>query len=525
MENLLNKVSEAGLDPSAQSGENAIIFWNHVRKHIASTPIEKANCYIISSDYRQLMHQPQLSIDELHYALNLLSLPDDAETILLVKVKLSERLIESGQFQAALQEFVDISNISVSHGYIDSYAHSLLGMGDLCRSYGDYKRALKFYQLFEAIDHAVSSRSLRLTFKLAFLDCFLQLGRLNAAENLQQECEDLAILVSNKRLSGLVSVYFARLSRTRNKPLEALKALAKLHQSHGTIDAFLACQIRMELCLCLMAIDKSELAYSLLSTGKKRLLSINSPSVKHQYYQAFSDVCTSLRRYEEALNHQKKSFQLETDLLRSIPIMELGSSELRRLSRFELQLKLILSEIENKELKETTEQHKNKVEKLTQDVHTDPMTHLFNRRWMDIKLKDLLLHQTPFTLLVIDIDHFKSINDELGHLIGDQAIVTVAEQLTTYFKFRGASCVRFGGEEFLVLLEKNTPIQANMHAERLRENIELFPWQTILGERGLTVSIGLTDHRDNENTQRTFYRADKALYRAKANGRNQVCSE
>ncbi len=52
-----------------------------------------------------------------------------------------------------------------------------------------------------------------------------------------------------------------------------------------------------------------------------------------------------------------------------------------------------------------------------------------------------------------------------------------------------------------------------------------FPWQDVLGERGLTVSIGITLHREGENTQRTFYRADKALYRAKANGRNQVCVE
>ncbi|CAH1541410.1 hypothetical protein THOG05_380004 [Vibrio rotiferianus] len=59
----------------------------------------------------------------------------------------------------------------------------------------------------------------------------------------------------------------------------------------------------------------------------------------------------------------------------------------------------------------------------------------------------------------------------------------------------------------------------------LGERIYQFGWHDILGERGLTVSIGITLHREGENTQRTFYRADKALYRAKANGRNQVCTE
>ncbi|MCC4821293.1 GGDEF domain-containing protein, partial [Vibrio lentus] len=110
----------------------------------------------------------------------------------------------------------------------------------------------------------------------------------------------------------------------------------------------------------------------------------------------------------------KKGYRIETDLMKQIPISELGASQLRRLSRFELQLKLILSEQENRELKETTEQHKNTVAQLQQDVFTDPLTGLHNRRWLDVKLKDLLLHEAPFALMVVDIDHFKSINDELS---------------------------------------------------------------------------------------------------------------
>ncbi len=162
---------------------------------------------------------------------------------------------------------------------------------------------------------------------------------------------------------------------------------------------------------------------------------------------------------------------------------------------------------------------------LQQDVFTDPLTLLRNRRWMEVKLKDLLLHETPFSLLVIDIDHFKSINDELSHLVGDKAIIRVSKQLAKHFHFNDASCVRFGGEEFLVILENTDEQQAKTYAEQYRQRIFQFNWKEVLGERGLTVSIGVTKHRDGENTQRTFYRADKALYRAKANGRNQVCVE
>jgi len=110
-------------------------------------------------------------------------------------------------------------------------------------------------------------------------------------------------------------------------------------------------------------------------------------------------------------------------------------------------------------------------------------------------------------------------------LVGDSAIVSVSSELARYFCFRYASCVRVGGEEFLVIIEHATLDQANGHAEMFRERINQVDWEVILGERRLTVSIGVTLHRDGENTQRTFYRADKALYRAKANGRNQVCTE
>lgn len=71
-----------------------------------------------------------------------------------------------------------------------------------------------------------------------------------------------------------------------------------------------------------------------------------------------SQVCASQGLFKEALNYEKKAFRVESDLVKHIPISELGPAQLRRLSRFELQLKLILSEIENKELKETTKQHK-----------------------------------------------------------------------------------------------------------------------------------------------------------------------
>ncbi|MBW3695442.1 GGDEF domain-containing protein [Vibrio sp. T187] len=526
MEALLNKITDAGLDPSSVSGEEAIIFWNHIRQHISTTPKERAHCYIISAEYRAELKQNQVSLDELRLALDLLTLPEDVEDILTVRCSLSERLVEVGDYTAALNEFVTSSTIAVEHGYIDEYVLAVLGMGNLCDAYGDHNRALRYYQKIDSIDHAISSRSLRLRYKLHTAASLIHLNRIAAAGDLLRECEELSILVSDKLLTAQILLYQAKLLRAQKEYHEALLCLAKVQYSAGSLQAsWLSTMIRLELAHCLNIVGKQQIASMILSSTHKRIKLYSSPVLAKRFYDSLSTVCTGQGRFKEALSYEKKGYRIETDLMKQIPISELGASQLRRLSRFELQLKLILSEQENKELKETTEQHKNTVAQLQQDVFTDPLTSLHNRRWLDVKLKDLLLHETPFALMVVDIDHFKSINDELSHLVGDKAIVSVSHELASYFKFRGASCVRFGGEEFLVILENSDLPKAELHAENYRERIFQYGWREILGERGLTVSIGITLHREGENTQRTFYRADKALYRAKANGRNQVCTE
>ncbi|GLO62833.1 GGDEF domain-containing protein [Vibrio sp. MACH09] len=526
MDKLLSKVSDAGLDPSSVSGEEAIIFWDHILQHIATSQREKAYCYLISAEYRSQLNQNSQSIDELKKALDLLILPDNVEEIITIRSSLSARLVESGLYTEALQEFVDLSSLAVEYSLIDEYAQAVLGMGSLCDAYGDHAKALRYYQKIDGIDHALTSRSLRLNYKLNMVACLISLNRVNAARELLAECEELSILVSDKILAGQIVLYQAQLERREKNYHQALVTLTKTHYLVNRHHAYwLANMLRLEQARNLTEIGKVELASIILQSTTKKIRTTSSPLLLQKLYDSLSRVFMNQGQFQQALTFEKMGYRVSTDLIKSIPISDLGAHQLRRLSRFELQLKLIMSEQENKELKETTENQKDTVAKLQQDVFTDPLTSLHNRRWMEVKLKDLLLHDTPFAFLVIDIDHFKSINDELSHLVGDKAIVNVSQELKSHFKFKGASCVRFGGEEFLVILENANLDRAQMHAEHYRERIYQYGWKEVLGERGLTVSIGVTMHMDGENTQRTFYRADKALYRAKANGRNQVCVE
>ncbi|MFZ5532993.1 MAG: GGDEF domain-containing protein [Pseudomonadota bacterium] len=155
----------------------------------------------------------------------------------------------------------------------------------------------------------------------------------------------------------------------------------------------------------------------------------------------------------------------------------------------------------------------------------DDLTGAFNRR----HLMDLIMHQKAvadrgsyrFSLCILDLDHFKRINDEYGHLIGDRALQAVAEILGQQVRV-GDIVGRFGGEEFVILLSE-TPLQAAAEtAERLRQQIEEHAATAMPEGVTVTASIGVTEYLAGEPIEAALARADRALYRAKAAGRNCV---
>lgn len=125
-----------------------------------------------------------------------------------------------------------------------------------------------------------------------------------------------------------------------------------------------------------------------------------------------------------------------------------------------------------------------------------------------------------YWLAVIDIDHFKNVNDNFGHLIGDEVLLLLARQMRSNFRFHD-QLYRFGGEEFVVLMRCAGHADALGALERFRRQIESHAFPQV-GQ--ITISIGFAPLRDNDTPSGAFDRADKAVYYAKAHGRNQVCS-
>ncbi|WP_250208026.1 GGDEF domain-containing protein [Curvibacter sp. CHRR-16] len=123
-------------------------------------------------------------------------------------------------------------------------------------------------------------------------------------------------------------------------------------------------------------------------------------------------------------------------------------------------------------------------------------------------------------LAVLDIDHFKRVNDNYGHLIGDEVLLLVARIMRSCFRYYD-QLYRFGGEEFVILLRCDASDDAKAGLERLRTTIEGYRFPQV---GNITVSIGMSDLTSNDIPSQAFGRADKAVYYAKTHGRNQVCS-
>ena len=126
---------------------------------------------------------------------------------------------------------------------------------------------------------------------------------------------------------------------------------------------------------------------------------------------------------------------------------------------------------------------------------------------------------TQYWLGVVDIDHFKSVNDRFGHLIGDEVLLLVARILRSTFRFQDR-LYRFGGEEFVVLLRCASEADAHQAFERMRANMESYQFPQV-GQ--VTASVGYTAVLAGDTPSGAFERADQAVYHAKQHGRNQVC--
>ena len=159
---------------------------------------------------------------------------------------------------------------------------------------------------------------------------------------------------------------------------------------------------------------------------------------------------------------------------------------------------------------------------------TDSLTGLANRHALDLLLdqqtRDVARNNRPLSAIMLDIDHFKRLNDSRGHLAGDEVLRGVAATLRDNLRATDIAC-RWGGEEFLLILPNTDLASATLVACNLRESFETARYRFNERSLSITVSSGVAAYRTNESRESLIARADALLYQAKSDGRNRVCSE
>lgn len=193
-----------------------------------------------------------------------------------------------------------------------------------------------------------------------------------------------------------------------------------------------------------------------------------------------------------------------------------------KIEKKELKFISVIEKSLKKEIDLKTQQLLSSNKKLKQLYVTDRLTNLYNRHKIDNELlnelKKAKKYDETFGILILDIDHFKSINDNYGHIVGDSVLIECAKILQESIR-KTDIAARWGGEEFLILCPKIDADGLKTLAQKIRKNFESTKFET---EKTQTLSIGCTLYNNDETIETILSRADKALYKAKNGGRNRV---
>ena len=155
---------------------------------------------------------------------------------------------------------------------------------------------------------------------------------------------------------------------------------------------------------------------------------------------------------------------------------------------------------------------------------TDKLTGLYNRLKLDelmlIKIEAFRRYNVDFSIILLDIDNFKSVNDTYGHDVGDYVLQTIAKTLRTHIRITDI-IGRWGGEEFLIICNNTNLDNSKILAENIRKIVENIKFDKV-GTK--TISLGLSEFQKDDDVKSIFKRADDALYEAKTTGKNKVCT-
>ena len=439
---------------------------------------------------------------------------------------------EIGAFDVALDAAHELVLASQGQGQEDAALTAAYALAVCLERMGDSWQAVRLLgEALEAYGKLEASRPLLMA---ANALCAISVGMAHRSRGAASDAEEQETWRNGRRYGELA---LAMLQRVPDAAQEVAVSgnLGEIRLMQGEIEAaqpLLQHALALALTLGLRAHTwrvRTSLADWLLASGQAvgardaaiELLAEMGPSPPQQTamraHAAAYRACRALHQHELALVH-----------LEAVERME----RLRTTAQLRAQSQLFVTRTEARQARLQAEharadavRHRERAAEFAAAAERDPLTGLGNRRHLDRRCAELLpaaeRDALPLSLALIDIDHFKAVNDQHGHAVGDQVLVVVAQLLRENTRL-GDVIARHGGEEFVIVLPGMDCDAAVEVCERLRERVLSHPWALIGGpEGGVTISIGLTCAPPLE-LRPLMHRADQALYAAKRGGRNRV---
>ncbi|WP_028452052.1 GGDEF domain-containing protein [Chitinilyticum aquatile] len=438
----------------------------------------------------------------------------------------AELHLSAGEYQAALKNWGQCLRQAIPLGLRDLYVSACLGFGNVFVAHGQHAEALAWHEMALDFAETAGDHDQHANALLHICADLNKLGQFATTLQLSHKAEQIIRQSSHTAWLGDWLGYRGHAHFGLGQQEEAEYWLQQAHAIN------IQTNYRWSQSLTLLALGKVLLASGKMQAAREHLeqaltliSSFGSKPLLEQAHQLLAELFERQGEYGQALLHHRAYHELALAEARQLASTRLGSTLERRMKDVDIRLQLLHTRHENTVLRLNNSRRAQEVETLAHQASHDPLTGILNRRKLDQELERWVEQSQQdgreLSLLMLDLDHFKSINDRFGHAMGDEVLRLVGRMLQ-HSSRNDDVIARYGGEEFCVLLPGADLHTAQLVAERIRLRIQQTDWAALHAELQVTTSIGIATLTGDDDACTLQKRADTALYRAKQAGRNRV---
>lgn len=436
-------------------------------------------------------------------------------------------------YQGAAELYLQSLGLAQSQGNLDAEGAALGNLGAVYLEQRELTRAQELFQKGLEICIRVGSQQREAVVRNNLGLTHYRLDSYQSSLEYSQQALELARKLRDRRieasaLGNLALTYFAlgQYDTALELNKRALELERDLHNRHTEADLLVQIgRIWLEKRSYAMAQSTLEEALQVAQTCGNRKAHTEVHLYLSEVWQHKGQFALALQQHR--LYHELTAANLKEQLERKTLALLIRFQAEQALQQAEIvRLRNVELVSANEALEQANLEKSHLLAQLEQMVRTDPLTQIYNRRYLEQQLRYLFersrTEQWPLSVALIDLDHFKAINDTYSHQAGDEVLKTTAALFRETLP--GVELIaRYGGEEFAIAFPQTSAAQAAAVCEHLRQQIETHNWSFIHPDLVVTVSIGVSDAPSAPNHEKLLMVADQYLYDAKRKRRNQVC--